>query len=178
MGQPSAIEFDHFGVSVSDLSRSLDFYCRVLGAVLLSPPRPVEDFDFRRAVVAFSGSMVVDLNEHEANTGDRFDPSRTGLDHLAFNVPSYDALVAWIDHLDAEGVTHSPIRIIDGVGEAFDFCDPDGIQIELWHMDRSGKWANHVRQKLAASRSDSQFYPSNVALQPVVRDGPGGLSLD
>ena len=148
---PSTIEFDHFGVSVSELNRSLDFYCRVLGAVLLISPRPVEDFDFRRAVVAFSGSWVVDLNEHEANTGERFDPCRTGLDHLAFNIPSYDALLAWIDHLDTEGVTHSPIRMIDGVGEAFDFCDPDGVQIEFWHMDRSGKWANYVRQNLERS---------------------------
>jgi len=155
VGQPSAlpsiIEFDHFGISVSDLSRSLDFYCSVLGAVLLSSSRPVEDFHFRRAVVAFKGSWVVDLNEHEANSGERFDPSRTGLDHLAFNVPSNDALVAWIDHLDAQGVTHSPIRNIDGVGEAFDFCDPDGVQIELWHMNRSGKWASYVRQKLEQS---------------------------
>ena len=151
MDQPSAVEFDHFGVSVSDLNRSLDFSCRVLGAVLLISPRPVEDFDFRRAVVAFNGSWVVDLNEHESNSGDGFDPSRTGLDHLGFNIPSYDALMAWIDHLDAEGVAHSPIRIIDQVGEAFDFCDPDGIQIEFWHMDRSGKWANYVRQKLEQS---------------------------
>jgi glyoxylase I family protein len=149
---PSNIEFDHFGVSVLDLSRSLDFYCRVLGAVLLSSPRPVEDFEFRRAVVAFDGSTVVDLNEHEANPGDRFDPSRTGLDHLAFNIRSYEELAAWVVHLDAAGVAHSPIRIIDGVGEAFDFCDPDGVQIELWHMDRSGKWADFVRLKLEQSR--------------------------
>jgi glyoxylase I family protein len=151
LAPPSTIEFDHFGISVSDLGRSLDFYCRVLGAVRLVSPRPVEDFQFRRAIVAFNGSWVVDLNEHEANAGESFDPSLTGLDHLAFNVPSYDALAGWIARLDSEGVTHSPIRTIDGVGEAFDFCDPDGIQIELWHMDRSGEWANYVQQKLQQS---------------------------
>lgn len=148
------VEFDHFGVSVTDLSRSLDFYCRILGAVLVMAPRPVDTFAFRRAVVTFDGSLVVDLNQHATNLGEAFDPSRTGLDHLAFHISSHDALLAWEEHLGAEGVSHSPIRVIDGVGEAFDFRDPDGMQIELWHMDRSGKWANHVRQKFAASRSD------------------------
>ena len=118
------------------------------------PPRPVDNFDFRRAVLTFDGSMVIDLNEHAANPGEAFDPSRTGLDHLAFRAPSYDALIAWVALIDVEGVSHSPIRVIDGVGEGFDFCDPDGIQIELWHMDRSGEWANVVRRKVVASRSE------------------------
>jgi hypothetical protein len=67
--------------------------------------------------------MGIDLNEHATNSGEAFDPSRTGLDHLGFSVSSYDALVAWAAHLDAQGVAHSPIRNAAGVGEAFDFRD-------------------------------------------------------
>src|SRR5579883_2035710 len=74
--RPSTIEVDHLGVSVRDLGRSLDFYCRILGAVLVMPPRPVDDFNFRRAVVTFDGSMVIDLNEHVTNSGEAFDPTR------------------------------------------------------------------------------------------------------
>jgi glyoxylase I family protein len=145
---PSTAEFDHFGVSVTDLGRSLDFYCDVLGAILIVPPHAVDKFSFRRAVVVLNGSTGIDLNEHATNSGESFDPSRTGLDHLGFSVSSYDALVAWAAHLDAQGVAHSPIRNVAGVGEAFDFRDPDGMQLELWHKDRSGWWASHVQQKL------------------------------
>ncbi|HZU81193.1 MAG TPA: VOC family protein [Acidimicrobiales bacterium] len=154
--RPSTIEVDHLGVSVRDLGRSLDFYCRILGAVLVMPPRPVDDFNFRRAVVTFDGSMVIDLNEHVTNSGEAFDPTRTGLDHLAFQIPSYDALEAWVAYLEAHGMEHSPIRTIEGVGEAVDFRDPDGIQIELWHMDRNGQWAHYVQKKLAAALADPQ----------------------
>jgi glyoxylase I family protein len=149
---PSTAEFEHFGVSVTDLGRSLDFYCDVLGAVLVVPPHPDDQFNFRRAVLTLHGSMSIDLNEHATNAGETFDPSRTGLDHLAFRVSSYDALVAWSAHLDDHGVAHSPIRNIAGVGKAFDFRDPDGIQLELWHMDHSGWWESHVQKKLDQSR--------------------------
>jgi glyoxylase I family protein len=153
---PSAAAFDHFGVSVTDLGRSLDFYCDVLGAVLIVPPRPVDNFNFRRAVVTLHGSTSIDLNEHATNSGETFDPSRTGLDHLGFNVSSYEALLAWAAHLDTHGVAHSPMRNIPGVGEAFDFLDPDGIQLELWHKDHSGWWESYVQKKVDQSGSDVQ----------------------
>ena len=141
-----AAEFHHFGVSVTDLDRSLDFYCHVLGAVVLFPPHSVDEFNFRRVIVWLKGSMCIDLNEHAANLGEPFDPSRTGLDHLAFGVCSYDALASWAGHLDVRGVAHSQIRAIAGVGETFDFRDPDGIQLELWHHDPNGVWASTVQK--------------------------------
>jgi glyoxylase I family protein len=152
----STVELDHFGVSVTDLRRSLDFYCHVLGAVLVLPPHDVDDFNFRRAVVFLNGSTGIDLNEHAANSGETFDPSRTGLDHLGFRVSSHEELIAWAAHLDANGVARSPIRNVEGVGETIDFRDPDGIQLELWHHDHSGKWASYVQRKWAEVRSDVQ----------------------
>ena len=157
-------EFDHYGVSVTDLERSLAFYCEVMGGIVILPPHSVDEFSFRRAVI-WIGAMGIDLNEHATNSGDAFDPTRTGLDHLAFSVTSYDALVAWAAHLETNGVVCSPIRNLEGVGEAFDFRDPDGIQIEMWHRDRNGSWANAVEQKLRRSRSGqnvqdrSNFHP-------------------
>ena len=108
----------------------------------------------RTAHAVLNGSMGIDLNEHATNSGEAFDPSRTGLDHLGFSVSSYDALVAWSAHLDNHGVAHSPIRNIAGVGEGLDFLDPDGIQLELWHKDHSGWWVGYVQKKLDQSRSD------------------------
>jgi glyoxylase I family protein len=152
---PSTTAFDHYGISVTDLRRSLDFYCGVLGAVVILAPTRVEEFGFHRAVVVLNDSMGIDLNEHAMNSGERFEPSRTGLDHLAFSVASYDALEAWAAYLDAKSVARSPIRKLAGVGEAFDFCDPDGIQLELWHRDHGGAWAAQVNQILEESRQDS-----------------------
>jgi glyoxylase I family protein len=150
---PSTTEFDHYGISVTDLGRSLAFYCDILAGIVVAPPHPVDEFNFRRAVICVNGSMAIDLNEHAMNSGEAFDPARTGLDHLAFSVASYDALLAWAAYLDAKGVAHSPIRKLEGVGEGFDLRDPDGIQIELWHRDHDGQWARHIKQKLDQSGS-------------------------
>jgi glyoxylase I family protein len=159
---PSIAKFDHFGISVTDLIRSLDFYCHVLGAVVLVPPHLDDKFNFRRAVVMLVGPMGLDLNEHATNSGEPFDPVRTGLDHLAFGASSYEVLVAWAKHLETKGVPHSPIRNLVGFGETFDFRDPDGIQIEFWHKDQGGAWANNIRQKLAGARSDVQRSAENT----------------
>jgi glyoxylase I family protein len=106
----SPAQFDHFGISVTDLGRSLDFYCEVLGAVVLARPHSDDQFNFRRVVVTLDGPVVFDINEFATNSRESFDPSRTGLDHLAFSVPSREALVAWAAHVDSKGVAHSPIR--------------------------------------------------------------------
>jgi glyoxylase I family protein len=47
--------------------------------------------------------------EHRASSGQPFDETRTGLDHLAFEVPTRDDLEEWIHRLDERGVTFSPI---------------------------------------------------------------------
>ena len=149
---PSMVEFHHYGISVRDLGRSVDFYCDILGGIVLLPPHSVDEFSFRRAVISLSDSLGIDINEYAMNTGEAFDPVRTGLDHLAFSVSSYDALVAWADHLDANGVDCSPLRNVEGVGEAFDFQDPDGIPIEFWHLDQGSSWDSHVKQTRERSR--------------------------
>jgi len=115
---------------VTDLARSLDFYCDILGFIVIVPTHTVDEFNFRQAII-YLGSMGIDLCEHAMNSAEAFDPARTGLDHLAFSVSSYDALMAWAAYLDAKGVDRSPMRRVEGVGEALDFRDPDGIQIEL-----------------------------------------------
>lgn len=148
---PPPLEFDHYGISVTDLARSLDFYCDILGGTVVVPPHEVDEFDFRRAVI-WLGSMGVDLNEHSRNSAEAFDPARTGLDHLAFRVSSSEDLTAWAAYLDAIAMARSPTREVEGVGQALDFRDPDGIQIELWHHDHGGSWSDYVNKKLDEAR--------------------------
>lgn len=134
--RPSASGLSHLGLSVSDLDRSIAFYRDVLGAVVVRPPHDGDSpsFQGRMALVGL-GSLGVDLYEHTANPGDRFDPARTGLDHLALAVDSYKELEAWARWLDAHEVRRSPIRDGGGVGSMFDFTDPDGVQIEFYFLD-------------------------------------------
>jgi glyoxylase I family protein len=139
---PAPLHLHHFGISVTDLDRSLEFYCGVLGAAVVLPPNAADNFDGRRAVLMLSNGMGLDVNEFATNAGDAFDASRSGLDHLAFAANSSEGLAAWAARLDEYGVVHSPIRTIAGIGvRIFDFRDPDGIQLEFVHMDTGGSWA-------------------------------------
>ena len=53
--------------------------------------------------------------------------------HLAIAVESMDVLRAWVEHLDAIGVAHTPVKenpFNPGVF-SIDLHDPDGHEIEL-----------------------------------------------
>jgi glyoxylase I family protein len=130
--QPSGLS--HFGLSVTDLNKSINFYCDVLGAIVLRPPYNGERFSGRMSLVTL-GSTVLDLYEHAGNEGERFAPARTGLDHLALVATSYEDLEAWGRWLDANGVARSEIRVSE-TAAIFDFVDPDGIQIEFCFVDQ------------------------------------------
>ena len=81
------------------------------------------------------GRCGLDLYEHAGNAGDRFQPTRTGLDHLAFVANTLEDLNAWAAWLDSHQVPHSEIRDVVGAGTMFDLVDPDGIQIEFFFVD-------------------------------------------
>lgn len=124
---------------MASVERSIRFYCDVLGADLLVAETPEGEDQRRfpgRAAILSLGGHVFDLCEHSRNAGERFDPVRTGLDHVAFEAGSSDDLRAWASWLDAAGVARSEIRkVAGGLGETFDFVDPDGIQIEFTHFN-------------------------------------------
>ena len=108
----------------------------MLGGQVDREPNPGDSTDFagQMALVRF-GSIGLDLFEHGANQREMFTPTRTGLDHVAFSTSSIDELERWAARLDAMAVSRSPIRNADGVVTMFDFCDPDGIQLEIVFLD-------------------------------------------
>jgi glyoxylase I family protein len=127
------VALNHLSLSVADLERSLAFYRDLLGTPVLVEPYDGVRFAGRIALVRI-GSLGVDLQEHAANSDERFDPARTGLDHLGFAAASRAELDGWAARLDDAHVKRSPIRDID-VGFMFDFEDPDGIQLEFLFVD-------------------------------------------
>ena len=128
----SLSDLHHVALSVSDLDTSARWYADVLGLV----ERFRENAPTRKAVVlALPGGGDLGLVEHVGSDQGPFDPTVTGLDHVAFNVPSQEEMREWVLRLDGHGVAHSgPIPIPPG--EILNFKDPDGIALSLF-WDRS-----------------------------------------
>jgi catechol-2,3-dioxygenase len=75
---------------------------------------------------------MIGLRRHTGTAQkDKFDPTRIGLDHVAFQVPSREELEAWRDNLAAQGVTFSEI-VETSFGLHLNLKDPDNIALELF----------------------------------------------
>lgn len=80
----------HVSFSVPDLNRSKRWYAELFG---WQEVMTGDDSGF--TVGAMSGGFLLGLRQHSANSGDRFDPRRTGLDHAALAVASPEELSGW-----------------------------------------------------------------------------------
>jgi len=142
--------FSHFGICVSDLGRSLRFYCDALGfekaesheigtefAALMELPGVSVTSQFIRR-----GSTAIELLAfHEPapfGPRERRAVNQFGLTHLSFRVRDVAGTVARI--LELGGAVVEPSRtLIDFGGSPLEFVyciDPDGVRVEL--MDLGG----------------------------------------
>ena len=136
--RPRQSGFSHLGLSVTDLDTTISWYCDVLGAVVTRGPFPGDRAPFSgQTANLLVGPLILDLYHHAANGGERFEPTRTGLDHFALRADSYADLEQWARWLDTKGVERSEIRETGGVGWMFDFVDPDGLQVEFLVLDKA-----------------------------------------
>ena len=142
--------FSHLGICVSDLDRSLRFYCEGLGfeptashhvgaefAALLE----VDPVSLESRMVTKDGVTLELLSFTEpGTTGDaaRRPMNRLGLTHLSVRVDSVEEVAAALEALG--GTVVRPTRTTFDVGDHhldFLYCtDPDGVRIEL--MDLPG----------------------------------------
>jgi len=125
------VGINHVSISVSDLDRSLEFYRDVLKLPLLVEPSPGVKFEGLGAILAV-GHTPFALQQHDEHRPGAFDPRRTGLDHLAFQVAGREALEDWETLLDESSCSHSGIQEVPGFGFHLHFHDPDGVQLELF----------------------------------------------
>lgn len=125
---PRISGIDHVALTVVDLATSVAFYEAVLGAPVIGT---MQDGPFRRAVLGLPGPSHLGLTQHDVGSGRPFDPTTPGLDHVGFACESREELLAWAQHLDSLGVSHSGVQEAD-YGSALSFKDPDGNALELF----------------------------------------------
>jgi len=107
--RPSMSGFHHFGVTVTDVEASADWYQRVLGLDRIPvkiPHHGNEQSGYTVLLADFSCGIIIGLQHNTRNDGRSFDEARTGLDHVSMSVPSRSDLESWAQWLDDSTVPH------------------------------------------------------------------------
>ena len=145
-----ATTFSHFGICVTDLDRSVRFYCEGLGFVLAEQHQigaefaalmELDDVQLRSQFIR-RDEIAIELLDFEQPpvVGEpvRRAINRLGLTHLSFRVDDLPGTSARIEALGG-AVLPATRTTFDLGGTALDFVyctDPDGVRIEL--MDLGG----------------------------------------
>ena len=117
----------HVAITVADLQRSRDWYERILN---WSSVFEGEGEGVRFDVGSVPGGPMVGLRQYESSQDAAFDPTRVGLDHLAFEVGRED-LAGWEQRFTELGVEHDAVQDTP-YGLVLNFKDPDGIALEIF----------------------------------------------
>jgi lactoylglutathione lyase len=140
--------FSHFGICVSDLERSLRFYCGALGFEKAESHAIGQEFarlmDFPDVTVISQfirkGATAIELLAFSEpapfGTRERRAINQLGLTHLSFRVGDLEAAAARVVELGG-AVVESSRTTIDFAGTAlgFVYCtDPDGVRVELMDL--------------------------------------------
>lgn len=136
---PGVTGVHHFSPTVSDVEASAQWYERVFGLTrvpVVFPHYGAEESGYAVILMDPRSGLVIGLHHHQTNSGEPFDESQTGLDHIGFGVSSRADLDAWVSWLDELGITHSGVIDTDNPMpySVVVFRDPDNIQLELFHM--------------------------------------------
>lgn len=127
---PPVAGLSHVSITVTNVERSLPWYCELLGLTkLMEGTHPEEGGYVLIGKPDFS--LAIGLHTHPANEGERFSESRTGLDHVSFRVPARADLDGWEARLAERGIEHSPVND-QPTYSVLAFRDPDNIQLELF----------------------------------------------
>ncbi len=141
----AAARFSHFGICVSDLERSLRFYCEALGFEMAESHEIGDEFaglmDLPGVAVTSQfirrGPTAIELlaftDPAPFGDGQRRAVNQLGLTHLSFQVDDLAATAARIVELGGAVVESSRTKIdLGGTPLEFVYCtDPDGVRVEL-----------------------------------------------
>lgn len=119
---------EHVSINVTDITKSLDFYGRILG---LEQQQTVDCGDFNITYFALpNGSRLELFDYHGNNRNPAREESEVGLRHIAFQV---EDVAAHEQHLRSEGVEISlPTRELPNLdARVLLFLDPNGVTLEF-----------------------------------------------
>ena len=117
----------HVGLRVSDYSRARRFYTETLGFPVL--------FEAPNLLIFAAGGTAFAIRGPAEKTlaGDRFDPFRVGLDHIALACGDERELERVASALSSAGVENTGVKLDDTLGKRYvAFKDPDRIAWELY----------------------------------------------
>jgi catechol 2,3-dioxygenase len=137
------VRIGHVHLRVSDLERSLAFYCGVLGFRLM------QKFGTQAAFVSAGGyHHHIGLNTWESRGGSPPARGTTGLYHVAILYPSRAALAGALKRVEDAGVTLDGAAD-HGVSEALYLHDPDENGLELYWDRPREQWPRTAAGELA-----------------------------
>ncbi len=120
----------HVGLNVTDLSRSVDFYRKVLDFEVLGESH---EEGRRYAFLGREGKLMLTLWQQSEGA---FSPARPGLHHLAFEVPDIETVRRAEAVIRESGARlHHDGIVPHGEGASSGgvfFEDPDGIRLEIY----------------------------------------------
>lgn len=143
MNQPTDARFStihHLSLTVTDLETSVAWYQRVFRTERMDVTIPhygAEETGYSVLLPEPHSGLIFGLHRNTGNGGEAFDESRTGLDHVSFQVAGRAGLQAWTAWLDELGIAHTGI-VDETEPIAYStviFRDPDNIQLELIAQD-------------------------------------------
>ncbi len=142
------VSFSHLGICVSDLDRSVRFYCEGLGFEQVASHRVGEEFaalmevdgvELESRMLAQDGVTIELLGYRTPGTtgdGGRRPMNQLGLTHLSLRVDDVDRVASTIEAFG--GTVVRPTRTTFDLGTVrldFLYCtDPDGVRIELMDL--------------------------------------------
>ena len=129
---PEFVGLSHVSLSVRDRNASRAWYEEVLGFRMLEESN--EDAYDEWILLHRQTGVVLCLEQHKANRGEEFDPSRTGGDHVGFKVRNRAELEDWERWFDKLAVDYTP-TVDRAYGSVLCFKDPDRFQLELFYRE-------------------------------------------
>jgi glyoxylase I family protein len=126
MLRPKAL--DHVGLTVTNMDRSLRFYCEILGLALLR--RSARGAEGLASAVLNVGDQEINMFSDPAFAPLRLDGHLAGIDHFCLEVESatIDELVGALRQAGVE-IAKGPVQRRDGT--SLFVSDPDGCRVEL-----------------------------------------------
>ena len=140
---PAGTRIGHVHLKVSNIQRSLDFYCGVLGFELQ------QRYGAQAAFISAGGyHHHIGLNTWESEGGAPPPPGTTGLFHVAILYPTRADLADALKRLAAANIRLDGASD-HGVSEALYLHDPDHNGIELYWDKPQAQWPRTADGSLA-----------------------------